>query len=69
MSIEGEMPPGRTLPRQRRHLTRLAHIWYHPLWINDENGQAQQVPLTDIRVRTYRSIASVDGAHDKLRSM
>ncbi len=35
-----------------------------PLWINDENGQALQVPLTDIRARTYRSIVSVDGAID-----
>jgi Sulfatase len=39
-----------------------------PLWINDENGQAKQVPTTDIRARTYRGIVPVDGAIDWITS-
>ncbi len=39
-----------------------------PLWINDESGQAQQVPLTDIRARTFRGIAHVDSAIDWITS-
>jgi hypothetical protein len=39
-----------------------------PLWINDENGEAAQVPTTDIRARTYRGIVPVDGAIDWINS-
>lgn len=35
-----------------------------PLWINNEAGEAEQVPLTDIRARTFRGIVPVDGAID-----
>jgi len=39
-----------------------------PLWINNENGDAEQVPTTDIRARTYRGIVPVDGAIDWITS-
>ncbi len=47
--------------------TLSAH-YVSPLWINDENGDAQQVPLTDIRARTFRGIVPVDGAIDWIAS-
>lgn len=39
-----------------------------PLWINDENGEAVQVPITDIRARTYRGTVPIDGAIDWINS-
>ena len=39
-----------------------------PLWINYENGDAEQAPTTDIRARTYRGIVPVDGAIDWITS-
>jgi arylsulfatase A-like enzyme len=39
-----------------------------PLWINNEAGDAEQVPTTDIRARTYRGIVPVDGAIDWIAS-
>lgn len=39
-----------------------------PLWINDEEGQAIEVPLTDVRARTFRGIVPIDGAIDWITS-
>jgi hypothetical protein len=45
-----------------------AHYVSAQLWINDEEGQAIQVPITDIRARTFRGIVPVDGAIDWIKS-
>ncbi len=47
---------------------KLSGHYVSPLWINDENGQAEEVPLTDIRARTFRGIAPVDAAIDWITS-
>ena len=33
-----------------------------PLWINDEEGNAVEVPVDDVRARTYRTTATVNSA-------
>ncbi|MDG2333748.1 MAG: sulfatase-like hydrolase/transferase [Myxococcota bacterium] len=45
-----------------------AHYVSSQLWINDEEGQAIRVPITDIRARTFRGIVPVDGAIDWIKS-
>ncbi|CAA0121217.1 Uncharacterised protein [Halioglobus japonicus] len=46
----------------------LSGHYVSPLWINDEEGRAIEVPLTDVRARTYRGIVPVDGAIDWITS-
>jgi hypothetical protein len=46
----------------------LSAHYVSPLWINDEEGQAIEVPLTDIRARTFRGIVPIDGAIDWITS-
>ncbi len=48
--------------------SNLSAHYVSPLWINDENGQAIQVPLTDGRARTFRGITQVDSAIDWIAS-
>jgi hypothetical protein len=65
-------------PNQSCHTTAPANIqagfntfsahYVSPLWINNEEGQAIEVPLTDIRARTYRGTVPVDGAIDWITS-
>ncbi len=42
----------------------LSGHYVSPLYINTEDGTAEQVPLTDIRARTYRGIEPVNAALD-----
>ena len=46
----------------------LSAHYVSPLWINDEEGQAIEVSLTDLRARTFRGIVPVDGAIDWITS-
>ena len=39
-----------------------------PLWINDEVGNAIEVPVTDIRARTYRTTSTVNGAIEWIKA-
>jgi hypothetical protein len=39
-----------------------------PLWINTEDSQPEQVPLTDIRARSYRGSVPVDAAIDWIKA-
>ena len=39
-----------------------------PLWINDEEGNAIEVPVTDIRARTYRTTSTVNGAIEWIKA-
>jgi hypothetical protein len=69
----GILAPGQacesTMPANiQAGFSNLSAHYVSPLWINDENGQAEQVPLTDIRARTFRGIAPVDSAIDWITS-
>jgi sulfatase-like protein len=46
----------------------LSGHYVSPLWINDENGQAIEVPLTDTSARTYRGVVPVDSAIEWITS-
>lgn len=69
----GILEPGRaceaTVPAHvRSGFGNLSGHYVSPLWINDADGQAEQVPLTDSRARTFRGIAPVDSAIDWITS-
>jgi hypothetical protein len=44
------------------NFSTLSGHYVSPLVINNEDGTVEQVPLTDIRARTYRGIEAVDAA-------
>ena len=46
----------------------LSGHYVSPLWINDEEGQAIEVSLTDDRARTYRGVVPVDSAIEWISS-
>ena len=45
----------------------LSGHYVSPLYINNEDGSYEQVPLTDMRARTYRGIEPVNAALDWIR--